>query len=364
MPREKHVETTIKKARQLDVVRAKMVFSAEERKGAVRDSVRVWFDKFSVGAERFSFRGLNAYWHSEIGVWGAFNDPTGSQGLPNYWNPFGRIPRSNMVVEINPPRGGINTNVQGIIAINSRGQRWILHQGRLHPSKLRITEEMFDGVTNRDRVNVRFSNGRLVGYHTVANIDAEPSELKAQIASFVSECETVRQYYLVGPVVTKALNSIAVIEGLFPEMRGSYEVGSQEAKTVVKKHPDVWHRLSQELVAKGISYSNGRVRRWGPDLLTLSKRPILFEIKSSESASELQRAVGQLLLYEKFLDAPHLKVLVYPQSEKSTDALKAALQELDVHVLPYSRKGRMIRFEPSLLTGFIRYAKGSELPPN
>jgi hypothetical protein len=304
-----------------------MAFSAEEGTRAIRDAVRTWFDKFSIGAEQFSFRGLKAYWHPEISAWGAFNDPTGSQGLPNYWNPFGRIPRSNMVVEINPPRGGINTNVQGVIATNSQGQRWILHQGRLHPSKLRINEEMFDRVINRDRVNVTFSDGRKVGFHTVANIDAEPSELQAQIASFVSECETTRQYYLVGPAVTKALNSIAAIEGLFPEAGGSYEVGPQEVKTIVKKHPDVWHRLSQELVAKGIACSNGRVKRWGPDLLTLSKRPILFEIKSGDSASELQRAVGQLLLYEKLLNAPHLKVLVYPQSEKRHRRSKGGAKE-------------------------------------
>jgi hypothetical protein len=335
-----------------------MAFSAEEGRGAIKDAVRVWFDKFSLGAERFSFRGLNAYWHAGIGVWGAFNDPTGSQGLPNYWNPFGRIPRSNMVVEINPPPRGINTNVQGVIATNSQGERWILHQGRLHPSKLRITEEMFDVVIKRNRIDVIFSDGGKLSCHTVANIDAQPSVLQAQIASFVSECESVRQYYLASPGVAQALASVVAIEGLFPETRGSYEVGAQEAKTVVKKHPDVWHRLSEELVAKGISCANGRVGRWGPDLLTLSKRPILFEIKSGESASELQRAVGQLLLYEKLLNTPHLKVLVYPQSEKSAGGLATALKKLDIHVLPYSRNGRVIRFELSFLAGFIRYAKG------
>jgi hypothetical protein len=337
-----------------------MAFSAEEGRGAIRDAVRMWAYKFSVGAERFSFRGLNAHWHSEIGVWGAFNDPNGSRGLPRYWNPFGRIPRSfqsSMVVEINPPHRGINTNVQGVIARNRDGQRWILHQGRLHPSRFRITEEMFDIATNRGRVDVIFSDGRQVKYHAVANIDAEPTTLRAQIASFVGDCEIARQHYLVSPNATKGLAGIAAIEELFPETRGKYVVGPQEAKTVVKKHPDVWHRLLDELVAKNIPCSNGRVTRWGPDLRTLSKRPILFEIKSSESAAELQRAVGQLLLYEKLLNALHLKVLVYPQSEKSTDRLKGPLEKLNIHVLPYSLEGRAVRFDPLALDKFIRYAK-------
>jgi hypothetical protein len=72
----------------------------------------------------------------------------------------------------------------------------------------------------------------------------------------------------------------------------------------------------------------------------------------------LQRAVGQLLLYEKLLDASHLKVLVYPQSEKSTDRLKTALAKLDIHVLPYSQNGRTVRFEVTSLARFIRHAKG------
>jgi hypothetical protein len=305
-----------------------MTFTAEEGRGAIRDAVRMWAEKFSVGAERFSFRSLNAYWHPEIGVWGAFNDPTGSRGLPSYWNPFGRVPRSSMVVEINPPRQGINTNVQGIVARNSSGQRWLLHQGRLHPSRFRISEEMFDVATHGNRVNVKLSDGRNVRCHAVGNIDAEPAALQVQIASFVSQCETVRQHYLVGADATKGLASIAAAEGLFPETLGKYEVGPQDAKTIIKKHPDVWHRLLDELVSKGIPCSNGRVTRWGPDLRTLSRRPMLFEIKSNDSAAELQRAVGQLLLYEELLNTPHLKVLVYPKSEKSTDHLKKALENL------------------------------------
>jgi hypothetical protein len=154
---------------------------------------------------------------------------------------------------------------------------------------------------------------------------------------------------LVGRKFANELSNIAAIEGLFPEMPGEYEVGSQEAKTVVKKHPDVWNRLHKEFGSEGVSCSNGRVARWGPDLRTLSKKPILFEIKSTENASELQRAVGQLLLYEKLLKAAHLKVLVYPQSERSTDSLKKALESLHIEVLPYSRSGHAVRFEAAAL---------------
>lgn len=326
-----------------------------EDRGSIRTAVRLWCDKFSDGAEQFTYHGLDAFWHASLGVWGAFNDPTGSRQLLSYWNPFGKIPGA-ATVEINPPHQGINTNVQGVVARAPDGQRWILHQGRLHPAKRRISEEEFDAVLNRTRTDVGFSNGNVVRYHAVANIDADASAFRSQISVFVSQCEAVRQYYLGGSKAAKKLSSIAAIEGLFPEAPGQYEIGPQEAKSILKKHPDVWHKLHKALEAKGIACANGRVERWGPDLRTLSKRPLLFEIKSTESASEVQRAVGQLLLYEKLLGAPHLKVLVYPQGEKSTNSLREALAKLHIHVLSYSRIGRAIRFEPVTLAKCVRHA--------
>jgi hypothetical protein len=336
-----------------------MELSAIEDRDQIGRAVRVWSEKFSRGAEAFRSEGLDAYWHAELGVWGAFRGPEGVAANGSYWNLFGRIPRSNKVVEINPPQAGINTNVQGVIAKDARGKRWILHQGRLHPPGCRITEDMFDAATTRKRVRVSFSDGRQVSYHVVANIDSDPKALQVEIASFVSDCENARQRYRVGVNSTKGLSGVSFIEGLFPEVPGSYDVGPQDAKTIVKKHPDIWHKLKQKLVAQGVQCSNGRVERWGPDLRTLSKQPILFEIKSSDSAPELQRAVGQLLLYEKLLKGPHLKVLVYPQSEKSTDKLKSVLEALNITVLGFSGRGRSVRFEEPKLTQLIRYAKAA-----
>lgn len=333
---------------------------ALEQRSSISNAVRLLVEKFSGGAESISFHGLHGFWHESLSVWGAFNDPDGSGGQPSYSNPFGRIPHI-ATVEINPPRHGINTNVQGVIASAADGQRWILHQGRLHPPGRHLSENEFDAVANRDRVTVSFSDGRVVKYLPVANIDADLPTLQSQIAAFVSDCEVVRQHYVVGRKAAEQLSDVAAIEELFPETLGEYEVGAQEAKTVVKKHPNVWRQLHKEFSSRGIPCSNGRVARWGPDLRTLSKRPILFEIKSAESASELQRAVGQLLLYEALLKAPHLKILVYPQSEKSTQELVKALDKLDIQVLPYSRSGRVIRFDATILGKLIRYTKAEKL---
>jgi hypothetical protein len=336
------------------------LFAIEDRDQIAR-AVRVWSEKFARGAEAFRSDGLDAYWHPELGVWGAFRSPARVETIGSYWNLFGRIPKSNKVVEINPPQVGINTNVQGVIAKDASGKRWILHQGRLHPPGTRITEDMFDAATTRKRVRVNFSDGRQVPYHVTANIDSDARTLQAKIASFVSDCENVRQRYRGNVSSTNDISGVSFIENLFPEIPGSYDVGPQKAKTIVKKHPDIWHKLMQKLLVQGVQCSNGRVERWGPDLRTLSKQPILFEIKSDDSAPELQRAVGQLLLYEKLLNGPHLKVLVYPQSEKSTDKLRSVLQALNITVLAFTGSGRSLRFEEPKLAQLIRYAKGQRV---
>jgi hypothetical protein len=338
-----------------------MKLLAVEDRQQISRAIQEWSTKFAEGAEEFRLSGLDGYWHPDLGVWGAFRSKTNVTKIGSYWNLFGRIPKSNMVVEVNPPRFGINTNVQGLVAKDLSGERWILHQGRLHPPGRRITGSMFDAATVRKRVPVAFSDGRVVQYHIVASLDADSRPVQTRTASFVSDCESVRQRYLADVALTENLSDISVIEGLFPETPGSYVIGAQKAKTVVKRHPHVWHKLKEKLQAGGVQCSNGRVERWGPDLRTLSKRPVLFEIKSDDGAPELQRAVGQLLLYEKLLKGPHLKVLVYPQTEKSTNRLRSSLDELNIIVLAFSGNGRSICFEEPKLAQLIRYAKGHEV---
>jgi hypothetical protein len=272
------------------------MFTAQESFESIRSAVDLWEKKFRVGAQIFPAMGGEVIWHENVGTWGHFSRFQPAKRTGHYWNPFGRLPRSfrqNMTVEINPSKAGINHNVQGAIALAPDGARWVLHQGRLHPGKVRISEDMFDRATKRKRARIRFSNGEVVGFHVVANLESPPREVQQQIASFVGECEKVRQYYVAGAEVAEEEERVAMAEGpSSPELSGSYVRRPQGEKLVVKFHADVWQALARELDTLGIAHSNGRVGKYGPDLRTVKRPRILFELKTESTTSDLQRAVG------------------------------------------------------------------------
>jgi hypothetical protein len=60
-------------------------------------------------------------------------------------------------------------------------------------------------------------------------------------------------------------------------------------------------------------------------------------------ATDLQRGVGQLLLYEQLLGSTHRKVLVIPGPPE--DAMGKAIKRLGLVELHYRRKGRSISFD-------------------
>lgn len=329
-------------------------YVALETREAIKNAVRIWAKKFRVDAKAFPFRGNKAHWDSLNDTWGFFNDPDGIEPVHAYWNAFGRMLSSgsrSILVEINPPRKGINLNVQGLIAVAPDGSRWVLHQGRLHPGKIRISEDMFDAVSRHKRVRVKFTTGQTVDYHLVANIDASPAILQSQLSEFVALCDVVRRRYVDGrPQVAEVFKK----EGLFPETPGKYDRGPQAGMVVIKKHADVWRALTSALVLRGIPHSNGRVARWGPDILTNTAIPVLFEIKSGGGASELQRAVGQLLLYEKLLGANHKKVLVMPEQElPQHPVINEAIQSLGIFILPYAGERSGVEFNKAKLSSYL-----------
>jgi len=334
----------------------KQILTAVESKKDIRQAVDTWESKLSVGATIFDGLSGKVYWHQSLGVWGHFYKGFTEGKTPgNYWNVFGRVPhrfRKNMIVEINPPGAGINTNVQGVIAVDADGKRWALHQGRLHPSGVRITEEMFDAATSMERVSVRFSNTEVVEYYKVANIDAPPQVLQTQVASYVAQCSRVRVYYIAGEKAAQEEANVEAAEGASsPEKQGSYQVGAQGPKMVERRHADVWHALTKVLDERQIKHSNARVGRHGPDLRTFGKSPILFEIKSDSTATDLQRGVGQLLLYEQLLGSTHRKILVIPGPPEV--AMGKAIKGLGLGELHYRRKGRTIRFSTQDLTKLL-----------
>ena len=286
-------------------------------------------------------------WQERFGTWAHFSRSQPAKRDGHYWNPFGRIPSvfgSNMVVEINPPKQGINTNVQGVIARAPDNSCWVLHGGRLHPSSKRIKEKEFDRVIESSRESVWFSNGLVKGYHPVANLELDADDVQEQIANFVINCEKVRHSYVGKPEAAEQDDRVASAEkASSPERGGQYEVGPQAAKIVVKKHADVWHALTATLDKRGIEHSNGRVGKYGPDLRTIAEPYVLFEIKTELTTSDVQKAIGQLFFYEKLLNKMHKKVLVLPDQPNLETG--KALKALGLSILRYQKRGRSIDFD-------------------
>jgi hypothetical protein len=256
-----------------------------------------------------------------------------------------------MTVEINPPKSGVNTNVQGVVARAEDGARWILHQGRLHASWMQISEDMFDKVSTNKRAKVQFSTGETAEYHYVANIEVTAEEMQRQICAFVNECAIVRQHYVLGSESAADERRVLQAEALIPELMGTYVVGAQAGKTVTRWHGGIWHALTGALSRHRVKYSNGRVGLYGPDLRTFGRMPILFEIKSGIRAADLQTAVGQLLLYEKLIGRKFRKVIVVRDDVPTR--LNEPIHQLGIEMLQYSQRGRSIHFDDSALKRLI-----------
>src|SRR5204863_429670 len=84
----------------------------------------------------------------------------------------------------------------------------------------------------------------------------------------------------------------------------------------------------------------------GPDLRTRRDPRVLFEIKSELEASDLQRGLGQLLLYEAMLEMKHSKVLVLPNEPPGE--VEKPLSKMGIQIVKFSRAGGKIKFDRKL----------------
>ncbi|MGM4965758.1 hypothetical protein AB7714_19840 [Tardiphaga sp. 1201_B9_N1_1] len=322
-------------------------FRAIETVNAIRQAVKHLRAKFSEGAEPLKGLGPNTFWHEQLGLWGHIEQWIAADGAYRHWNVFGSVPfqlRKNIIVEINPPLVSKDKQSQGVIALAPNGERWLLHRGRMSIPGSGISEDQFDQVSKGARVAVSFADGSESWYHPVANLEVHYSLLQSQLASFVAKCRMVRIYHSLGKeAAQQEANLEEAVLGISPELVGSYRVAPQAGKLALRRHGDVWHALAECLAVQGIKHTNSRIQGWGPDLRTIGSKPVLFEIKVSLDASDVQRAVGQLYLYEKLLKKVHRKVLVLPGA--LNPKLSRALDSLNVELLTFSAKGKAITFD-------------------
>ena len=332
------------------------MLEAIEVPAAIHASMDQFERKFSAGGRPIAGLGHGAIWQDRFGIWGHFSESGHRTPPDKYWNVFGQQPmrlRQNMLVEINPPGSGKNLNRQGVLARDDRGHRWLLHQGRLHPRGMRITEDKFDAVAAASRVKVRYADGTVAACHPVTDIDKPADQVQHDVAAFVDLCARVRVHYQLGAVAREMLERISVAEASSsPERQGAYSLPPLPARTAERRHADIWHALAKELNSLDIKHANSRFGRYGPDLFAQSPgAPLLFEIKADATASDIQRALGQLQLYEHLGGKACRKIMVLPEAPNAPIA--RALSALGIELLLFTRQGNAVRLDRTTLRKLI-----------
>lgn len=258
-----------------------------------------------------------------------------------------------MLVEINPPQSGIAGGVQGLIALDSDGGRWILHRGRIHPGDQRVDSATFARLSGLKPIEVSFSDNSKRSYFLAAPLDRGSEALHVSLAQFIQRCGYVRNSVLHGKPDADLDQQIEDAEGTSnPEKRGGYVIpprGEVEARRI---HADVWKALAAELDRREINHTTMRVGRYGPDLRTRNSPLSLFEIKTDTTARSMYEALGQLLMYEKLLGKSYAKALVVPQSPP--DKLAVVLVSFNVQIIVYRKRQRSYTFETKALNSVLR----------
>ncbi|SFN30922.1 hypothetical protein SAMN05216289_11347 [Dokdonella immobilis] len=207
----------------------------------------------------------------------------------------------------------------------------------------RISESDSLSISSHPTAEVSFSDNSTATCLVVACLDEEPALIRNAVAKFVRECQRIRDHYSWGVEVASEEAAVELAEAGEedegnPESEGTYVTPPRSAVTVKRRHGSVWKTLKLALAKGGVNSTNKRVGRFGPDLRTLKPQRILFEIKTTIYAAAVQQALGQLLLYEQTLGAPHIKILVLPHGLSIT--MREAIKALDILVVEYRWVGK------------------------
>jgi hypothetical protein len=328
-----------------------VAYKALESPREVADALVTWKKSFGTDAKRLSWGSRKVLWHEQLGVWGYFGETERPDGSTREWNVFGEVPRAfkrNMVVEINPPRGGVNLNLQGVFATDNRGRRWLLHQGRMSVPDKRIKQSDFATLTGFQPIEVRFASGVTRGFHQVACLDFSARRLQREVAAFVQTCAQVRAQFIAPPRLANAIKKLPALDhSLTPEKGGTYKTAAKGPANARRRHADVWEALVDELGRRKIECFNTRMKGYGPDLFTLEKPLVLFEIKTTPNPGSIFAGIGQLHIYEQLLQETFRKVLVVPEGISQT--LATGLNALGLETISYRWKGAKVLLDTKAL---------------
>ena len=265
-------------------------------------------------------------------------------------------------VEINEPAAAGDFNILSAVGEDATGGHFLLRQGWLRGRRPApdIREAEFMARTGLTPATVEVT-GRAVRrcWFIVANLDDPPEAIRRETARFVDLCWAART-----PSPMDAADESEADEGdgerlAAAETGGFFTVGPREARdarTVRLLQGDVWSALAETLSAHGIRYRKW-VRKGGYEIDMEIDRsagePIILEIKSGTSASDLHTGIGQLHLYRQLFKRLQQDLPVLLLDGSVPPPVQRAVDRLGIHLHHYQREGEgdaeRITFSPAFL---------------
>lgn len=306
-----------------------------------------WFTAWRKAIASASDRADGRWWHERLRLRVEITGPRTRLATDQH--------RAVWTVEINEPGLPGDGNRLSGIAMDPEGRPWLVRQGRLQQGDRRagqIGEGAFRATTGLAPAPVAVNSGpndRM--WFPVCRLDVGRAVILEETARFVTFCQLARDQHGPRPLPP---NTLAVIQEVLagPEVSGYLTAKARPPipdRLIRKWHAEVWEALEAAL---GVLVKLRPAPGFEIDGLVRHPRtPVLIEIKTGNSASDIYEGIGQLLIYRQMLGLPARCRLVLLLPQWPSAPVGAALRSLGVTVSRYTREpdAGLVRFEPELL---------------
>jgi hypothetical protein len=260
-------------------------------------------------------------------------------------------------VQLNQPGTAGSENPGTTVAVDDRGNRYLVRQGDLHksPSSPRIQWGEFTRRTGLEPVPMQVEGApSKKEWHVVAALDrVSHAVIREATAEFVRTCWNARTY---GQRAAEDQSQVATLFGK-RERGGWYDVDPVlQSKRVLRVQGYVFECLEATLKPFGIEIQKPRhAANYEVDgAIDTKAGPILIEIKTGVSAADVYCGVGQLTVYPIVLPdlASHDRLLLLPgnPTEHLVQALKSCGVELHRYGLKRGQRRAMAVFSAAFLS--------------
>jgi hypothetical protein len=254
---------------------------------------------------------------------------------PPYRGPDGRMivamatdpdadTRTVSIVE--PLRPGTRNPLSNI-AVDYRGQRFLVHQAKLSAAGANVTKEQFLTRTGLAPVAVEATGlDADRAWLVVANLDAPSTEIRQSTGRFVHYCAVARTGTAgrtSRETAERETSKLSATAQFFApdEVGGCYIVGARpatDAQTVLRRHGIISMTLRTQLHERKIVMQkpcHPLGFETDGEILRKHAPPLLIEIKTSISAGDLHAGVGQLHIYSRLIPGldQHKRILLLPR---------------------------------------------------